>query len=1229
MALKMKLPRNIDFSEIYHSIQNFSSRIMRYNCRCLFSDSWYKVKYSSARGSDLGMHHYFSKGWSEGLSPHPLFSVKYYSQASGQFNSIEVEPVAHYLKTGSRANRNPHPLVDLEYYRSQLDTEIAGDALSHYLKKGWRYGLRITPSFNGDWYLTQYPDVKSADVEPLSHFLTWGYREGRRPTLEDDAETFLRRFNLLEEAEIARISASRELNGLPEIGVHPPRLLVEAPDYDRAATRAKEVFDVISAHSSASCGAIQLSGNEEQDESCDGGASKSGRKLPVDIVPSVLPKTEQRNHEFPILDRYNKYRLDICERLKLLPEHAGTVSDGPAISMLMPVYRTPEIFLERAILSVLCQKYANWRLIIVDDFSCSAGIDEILRYYCDLDSRITVISSPRNLGISAATNLALAEVETGYFGLIDHDDMLTGDALSLIAEVLEQRPDIDLLYSDECKIDENDIVDDLFAKPDWSPSLLFSCMYTGHFSVYRTELVRRIGGFRSAYDFSQDYDLALRVTDNPLEVHHIERYLYGWRMIEGSAAAGGKPTARISNVAALQDAALRRGIGGNALPLLHCNRLKRSMQSPEPLVSIVIPSDNMDNICDTIDSIEKFTEYRNIEIIVVTNTNIIKSAKNIKRFTKVKFAPFDTVYNFSEKCNVGAGSADGSYIIFFNDDVRVISPDWIESLLEYLTLEGVGVVGPKLLYENGTIQHAGMVTGVRRLVGTAFHTFPSDTSAHFSFAQSVREVSLICGACLAMPKEVFFSVGKFDPVNAGIAHSDVDLCFKVRDAGFRCVYVPFAELTHIGHLSIGAEDKSLKPFRRDKADIYCMKRWGQFLKRDPYFTAAMRDIVYIDSQEPFAFYPGKSMPEHSGPDVLIFSHDLSRSGAPRVVADMARVLMRSGAFVVVIAPEDGPMREVLSEMGAAVIIDKLALSGNQNVTDLGKNFDFIIANTIVCWRVFEQFEKFVPTYGYVHETELVQKFSTEVYDFRRSMAKARRLWVGSELSAGYLRRLELMVEPLILPYCVAPMPNAPRGKRLGLVQIAVLATIEPRKGQDFALEGYLAMPSEFRDRAHLRIAGRVNDRDFEESLHKMCEGAVGVSIEGELDFQEYQKSLMDADIIMCPSRDDTLPLVSLNALSAGKILVCSNEVGTSQYIENGVSGFVLESSRPEEVARVLSDIIEGIDDLDDVRSRAREVYENNFTERQFADRLSQALSEDFPDLALAIVKEHHFHEETK
>ncbi|QGM46597.1 glycosyltransferase [Methylocystis heyeri] len=1210
----------------------------------LFNREWYRRENSDLQESEISFPHYISKGWKEGRAPHPLFSVRFYLAMRPDIRDAGAEPLDHFVRRGWKEGTRPHPLVDIGFYLSQGPSLGGLDPLTHYLTVGWRQGFRLNNLFNADWYLSEHQDVVESGHEPLTHFLIRGEREGRRPTPTHDPHEFrevfepaFRRYFGLDQIETSAYAAPAPKEEPPskpaEPGIKPPRLqpIAEA-GWNHATLSSVELFKAFRTKSAnspfrdsppneiplllAKLNAVGrdeslpqewVSGVVESKASLDL-AGMAARLAALGLSPQRAPQNPPA-YPVPILNNYNRGRHDATQRFVIDPSLAGIVSGGPKISVLIPVYRPPLAFLERAILSVMGQTYANWELLLVDDCSKDPNLKTLLEYYAGLDKRIKVFFPPQNGGISVATNIAFDNASGEYVALLDHDDMFTRDALECFVELIQKNGDYDLIYSDECKIDAYNIADDLFFKPDWSPFLLLNSMYTGHLSVYRKSTVAAVGKFRSEFDFSQDYDLALRVAERNPKVGHIERILYGWRMISGSAAVGDKPTARNTNIAALQDAAIRRGWGGEAIALPTANRLKRTIDAATgPLVSVIIPSDNVDNIKATVVSLREASSYGKYETIVVTNSGIVGELKAFADEQDVRFSAYDKPYNFSDKCNQGVRDSKGEYVVFFNDDVRVISRDWIECILEFLTLPGVGAVGPKLLYENETIQHAGMVTGVRRLFGTAFHAYPSNTTAYFNLAQCVREVSLICGACLAMPRRLFDEIGGYDPLNAGIAHSDVDLCFRIRAAGYACLYTPHAELTHIGHVSIGAVEKKPKPFKKDKADIYAMRQWGDYCVRDPYFPANMRDLVYIDSQEPFSYQMAKRprKPE-GGKDILLVSHDLSGSGAPRVLFEIAKNLIREGHFVVVASPEDGVYRERLLEIGVDVIIDPLVLPAHDIFVAMAKNFDLVIGNTILTWSLAAALSPFVPVYVFCHETDLVNHFCDNVRGFREGLAAATKVFAAGPRAAASIRR-RCDIEPIELE-CGVEALQVGAGKERGdkKLTIALTGTYEPRKGQDIAVMGFLALPEEYRSNCRLVLAGRTNDEGFRRAIEDIAAEEKSIVFRNELNAEEVADHMAAADIVLVPSRDDAGPLVAMSALSAGKIVVISSTCGVSSYVTDSESGFVLAHNGPRDVAETLQRALDMRDKWPEIGANARKVYDEHFSPARFSERLRQAL----------------------
>ncbi|MER8462629.1 glycosyltransferase [Mesorhizobium sp. M1396] len=917
-----------------------------------------------------------------------------------------------------------------------------------------------------------------------------------------------------------------------------------------------------------------------------------------------------------IAENLFREREEVSSRFALSAFSPSSFS-GPAISVLMPVYRSPLHFLERAVLSVIAQEYQNWELVIVDDCSQDDGISSLLNRYASLDRRIKISSLAENGGISKATNHALDRSSGEYIALLDHDDILTKDALLRVAEVIVGDPVVDFIYSDECKVDANDRPVEIFRKPDWSPHLLFNCMYTAHLTVYRKSLVQEVGGFRSEYDFSQDYDLALRVSEHFKKVMHIEHVLYGWRMIEGSASVGGKDYARTSNIKALEDAIRRRNYGGQALALPYANRVYRDSDLVSGnFVSIVIPSDSIENIRSSISSILNDTDYNLFEIIVVTNGEIVRDLAGISE--KVKFSTYDKAFNFSDKCNQGAREARGKYVVFFNDDVRVISKDWLSSLLEIATLGNVGVVGPKLLYENNLIQHAGMVTGVRGLVGTAFHCLPDMTTDHYNFAQSVRDVSLICGACLMVDRDIFIEIDGFDAENFPVSHSDVDVCLKVREKGYDCVYSPYSRLYHVGHASIGETEKKerkSKIFKKDKSDINLLKRWPQAISRDPFYTEKMKELLYRDSQEGFQVFPGLGTLDtpdcwrRGGLDILIVSHDMTESGAPRVVLDLAKALSADN-FVVVAAPADGPMRTYINELGITVIIDEILFDRHDTVLKFGRNFDAVIVNTVLGWPVVSQLAESVPVFWYIHESEFAKDLFSSNSEAKLALEKAAGVWVGSNIAGR-------AVEPFFRDYSVVPYgtstigavsePSDPDWSAGKSIVVSVLGSYEPRKGQDLAILALDELEKSVRRMCELRLAGRILNAGYHAQIDQMANIRVGVSTEGALSHAEYERALYETDILLVSSRDDTLPLVSIDALRSGKVLVCSTAVGTAEFIEDGVSGYVAKDASPTSLAAALRRALDDREKWREIGDAARAVFAANFSSEAFAGEILQRL----------------------
>lgn len=520
----------------------------------------------------------------------------------------------------------------------------------------------------------------------------------------------------------------------------------------------------------------------------------------------------------------------------------------PKFSIIMPVYNVEARWLEKAIQSVRNQIYTNWELCIADDASTQPHVKPLLTHYSKLDSRIKVVFRSENGNIVAASNSAL-ELATGdYIALLDNDDELANNALFENALLINQHPDADFIYSDEDKIDTQGRRCDPFFKPDWSPDYFHACMYTCHLGVYRTSLIRAIGGFRPGYDGSQDYDLVLRVVEKTKNIYHITKILYHWRIIPTSVTAGGeqaKPWAYIAARKALEDMLSRSPYPGWVEETERAGfwRVRRHIVG-QPLVSVVIPSagkvidtDNRQlNVLENcIQSILQST-YRHFEIVVVDGYDIPEAIiANLKKWTAEAGIDFKLVrcadpFNFAQRINLGATTANGQFVLLLNDDTEVRTPDWLESMLEFAQQEEIGAVGAKLLFPNGNIQHAGVMV----LEGNAGHAFYNVDGAHPGyFCSNVvnRNYLAVTAACLMLRRNLFHQLGGMDeqfPLN----YNDVDLCLKVHQAGYRNVVTPYAQLIHYESVSRSA---GLNPKEWENLN----RKWGNYfntLAKDPYYN---------------------------------------------------------------------------------------------------------------------------------------------------------------------------------------------------------------------------------------------------------------------------------------------------------------------------------------------------------------------------------------------------------
>ena len=517
----------------------------------------------------------------------------------------------------------------------------------------------------------------------------------------------------------------------------------------------------------------------------------------------------------------------------------------PTFSVLMPVYETPERFLRAAVESVQAQTYPDWELCIADDASKQPHVREMLEEFAKEDERIKLVFRDSNGHIAASSNSAL-EIATGEFvALLDHDDLLSPDALYENALVVNRRPDVDVIYSDEDKVDEEGRRREPYFKPDWSPDSLLSRNYVSHLGVYRRSVVNAIGGFRAGFEGSQDYDLILRASEKTSRIEHISRVLYHWRIHEESTASTReqKGYAYDAAIRALNEALERRREPGRIVMSERMPGVYTVRYDLRPgRVSILIPTrDHGEDVDLCLSSLFGRSNYQDIEVVLVDNGSRDRASLQIfgswanREPTRFKIVPYDVPFNFSRINNFAAQQASGEYMLLLNNDTEVITPDWIEAMIEQAQRPSIGAVGAKLLYDDGTVQHGGVVVGLGGVAGHSHKYFPGDAPGYFGTLQTVNNVSAVTGACMMVRRAVFNQVGGFDETLA-IAFNDVDFCLRVRDAGYRNVYLPHVELYHHESKSRGHENTPEKMARFLQEQQIMRDRWRTDETPDPFYN---------------------------------------------------------------------------------------------------------------------------------------------------------------------------------------------------------------------------------------------------------------------------------------------------------------------------------------------------------------------------------------------------------
>ena len=546
---------------------------------------------------------------------------------------------------------------------------------------------------------------------------------------------------------------------------------------------------------------------------------------------------------------YNVWRKKyIPNARKLKKQRAEKLDYEPCISIIVPTYKTPEKFLKEMIDSVRNQSYENWELCIGDGSVTEDTVKNVVESYQKKDKRIKMLCLSENLGIAGNTNAALSSATGDYIALLDHDDILAPDALYEVVKWMNEhyKDETDVIYTDEDKVsfDLKDYFEPHF-KSDYNLDLIRSNNYICHLFVARKSIVDQVGGFRKEYDGSQDYDFILRCIEQSKHVEHVPKVLYHWRCHPGSTAANqeSKMYCYEAGKRAIEDHLKRMGeddcqvVMTEHLGFYHVIYPIREQKK----VSIIIPNKDQKEILERcIESVIQKTDYKNYEIIIVENNSttneIFEYYKTIEQRENIRVVIWKDKFNYSAINNFGVRYANGEYLLFLNNDIEVIRENWLSEMLANVQRKEVGIVGAKLLYPDNMVQHAGVIIGMGGIAGHPLSRHPADDCGYFARGIIQQNLNAVTAACMLTKKEVYEKVNGFEEKLA-VAFNDIDLCLKVRKAGYLIVYDPEALLYHHESISRGKEDTLEKRNRFEGEVDYMAKKWKDVLEKgDEYYN---------------------------------------------------------------------------------------------------------------------------------------------------------------------------------------------------------------------------------------------------------------------------------------------------------------------------------------------------------------------------------------------------------
>ncbi|MDM8529917.1 glycosyltransferase [Anaerolineales bacterium HSG25] len=890
----------------------------------------------------------------------------------------------------------------------------------------------------------------------------------------------------------------------------------------------------------------------------------------------------------------------------------------PLVSIVTPVYDPSLSVLERTIESVLAQTYDNWQLCLANGSPERTDLRVFLDQLASQNPKIKVSHLSENLGISGNTNEALKFAQGDYIAFLDHDDLLAPNMLYELVTLLNHTPELDIIYFDEDKLSENGLVrEEPFFKPDWSPHMLLCTNYLTH-PVCRHQFLLEVGLFDPQLDGAQDWDFVLRCTFATDKIYHIPKILYHWRKVKNSTASGltVKPWVYEAQIRSLKNHLQRLGIENAQVTIPRLSIIRLHLPHSGAKVSIIIPTKNKTHILSAcISSILELTSYPNYEIIIVDNGSDERTThhyyKSLAVHDNIKVIEHPVPFNYSALNNVGVRHASGDILLFLNNDTEVLEADWLDELVSWVERPEIGIVGAKLLRPDDTIQHAGVIMGI----GHCDHIFNGQVeyqASVYGLAEWYRDFMAVTGACLMIQRDLFEEVGGFDETYK-VSWSDVELCLRVKMAGYTILYTPFARLLH----HEGASRGKFAP----TCDL--LRATVQFLpfviQDDPYFNpnlsyafnqpniveqnATERQvrllhilqghnlISQIDKatlerlpdllRDTLVPWPKRVKPQPIQ-QIMLVSPELRLTDAAQAMFILAQSLRQLEYEVTVYASQSGPLQASYEQNGILVKISPYLVDGPHSQGDslqlsgLVVEYDLVIANTLASWRVIHAARAFQrPSIWWIHEPSLPTLLPKSENGLAFSTAE-RVLFPHATIQATYRNFSERENYSLFTPdISQMIVPNLPATSKLAgrftepadKFTLVYPTEIKSGGGQDILMQALVSLPPAIQKQICCYFVGPIIDSTVQTALQQLTsETLVEIEFVEPKSISQINQYLTQSDLVVAFPERSHVPLGLMQAMTLAKPVLTTDLTPMTELIDHAVNGLLVSVRNSQAIA---------------------------------------------------------------